>query len=147
MPTNPSPSVPHLHVSWTLPGMVTPPLPWQLDPMHYLSTLLILSKRFSLPKMTSPRLQVRSTRKRPPKCYSVSDFFHYLFFLKEGTICFRTQIGWNLREKRRISSCRKELKALAYEATICPCTLTFIAASPASLKPYKFQHVLFPAQM
>ena len=28
MPTNPSPSVPHLHVSRTPPGMLTPPRPW-----------------------------------------------------------------------------------------------------------------------
>ena len=28
MPTNPHPSVPHLHISWTPPGTVTPPPPW-----------------------------------------------------------------------------------------------------------------------
>jgi len=28
MPTEPCPSVPHLHISWKSPGMVTPSLPW-----------------------------------------------------------------------------------------------------------------------
>ena len=28
MPTKPYPKVPHLHVFWTPPGMVTQPLPW-----------------------------------------------------------------------------------------------------------------------
>jgi len=28
MPTKPYPEVPHLHVFWTSPGIVTPPLPW-----------------------------------------------------------------------------------------------------------------------